>query len=73
MHDNKSVALVSEQPINRRLSAKFVPNVADIGCHVVSTTDPYGRILGFPDRIYHALIIKIKVNVIVKFSLYLIN
>jgi hypothetical protein len=23
---------------------------ADIGCHVVSVTDPYGRILGFLDR-----------------------
>jgi hypothetical protein len=24
---------------------------ADSGCHVVSVTDPYGRILGFPDKI----------------------
>jgi hypothetical protein len=27
------------------LSAKLVPNFADRGCHVVSVTDPYGRIL----------------------------
>jgi hypothetical protein len=25
--------------------------IADRGCHVVSVTDPYGRILGFLDRI----------------------
>jgi CBS-domain-containing membrane protein len=31
----------------RRLSAKLVPTFADRGCHVVSVTDPYGRILGF--------------------------
>jgi hypothetical protein len=34
----------------RRLSAKLVPHFADRGCHVVSVTDPYGRILGFLDR-----------------------
>jgi hypothetical protein len=38
------------QPSNRRLSAKIVPTFADIGCHVVSITDPYDRILGFLDR-----------------------
>jgi hypothetical protein len=27
-----------------------VPTFADRGCHVVSVTDPYGRILGFLDR-----------------------
>jgi hypothetical protein len=26
---------------------KLVPTFADRGCHVVSMTDPYGRILGF--------------------------
>jgi CBS-domain-containing membrane protein len=36
--------------IDRRLSAKLVPTFADRGCHVVSVTDPYGRILGFIDR-----------------------
>jgi CBS-domain-containing membrane protein len=38
------------RPSDRRLSAKLVPTFADIGCHVVSVTDPYGRILGFLDR-----------------------
>jgi hypothetical protein len=33
-----------------RLSAKLVPIFADRGRHVVSVTDPYGRILGFLDR-----------------------
>jgi hypothetical protein len=33
-----------------RLSAKLVPTHADRGCHVVSITDSYGRILGFLDR-----------------------
>jgi hypothetical protein len=27
-----------------------MPTFADRGCHVVSVTDPYGRILGFLDR-----------------------
>jgi hypothetical protein len=27
-----------------------LPTFADTGCHVVSVTDPYGRILGFIDR-----------------------
>jgi CBS-domain-containing membrane protein len=31
----------------RSLSAKLVPTFADIGCRVVSVTDPYGHILGF--------------------------
>jgi hypothetical protein len=34
---------------DRRLSAKLVPTFADRWCHVVSVTDPYGRILGFLD------------------------
>jgi hypothetical protein len=38
------------RPSDRRLSAKSLPTFADKGCHVVSVTDPYGRILGFPDR-----------------------
>jgi hypothetical protein len=33
-----------------RLSAKLVPTFADRGCHVVSVTDPYVRILDFLDR-----------------------
>jgi CBS-domain-containing membrane protein len=35
---------------DRRLSAELVPNFTDRGCHVVSVTDPSGRILGFLDR-----------------------
>jgi hypothetical protein len=35
------------RPSDRHLSAKLVPTFADRGCHVVSVTDPYGRILGF--------------------------
>jgi CBS-domain-containing membrane protein len=31
-------------------SEKWLPTFADKGCHVVSVTDPYGRILGFLDR-----------------------
>jgi hypothetical protein len=38
------------RPSNRRLSAKWLPTFADRGCHVVSVTDPYGRILAFLDR-----------------------
>jgi hypothetical protein len=37
-------------PNDRRLSAKLVSTFADIGCHVVSATDTYGRILGFLDQ-----------------------
>jgi hypothetical protein len=35
---------------DRRLSAKSLPTFADKGCHVVSVTDPYGRILDFLGR-----------------------
>jgi CBS-domain-containing membrane protein len=38
------------QPSDRRLSAKWLPTFADRGCHVVSVTDPNGRILGFLGR-----------------------
>jgi hypothetical protein len=38
------------RPRDRTLSAKWLPTFADRGCHVVSVTDPYGRILGFLDR-----------------------
>jgi hypothetical protein len=38
------------RPSDRRLSAKWLPTFANRGCHVVSVTDPYGRILGFLDR-----------------------
>jgi CBS-domain-containing membrane protein len=38
------------RPSDRRLSAKLMSTFADRGCHVVSVTDPYGRILGFLDQ-----------------------
>jgi hypothetical protein len=38
------------RPSDRLLSAKLLPTFADRGCHVVSVTDPYGRILGFIER-----------------------
>jgi hypothetical protein len=37
------------RPSDRRMSAKLVPTFADRGCHVVSVTDPYGRILALLD------------------------
>jgi hypothetical protein len=37
------------RPSDRRLSAKWLPTFAERGCHMVSVTDPYGRILGFLD------------------------
>jgi hypothetical protein len=47
-----SVAWVRKRniPSDRRLSAKSVPTFADRGCHVVSMTDPYGRLFGSLDR-----------------------
>jgi hypothetical protein len=38
------------RPRDRRLPATLVPYFADRGCHVVSVTDPRGRLLGSPDR-----------------------
>jgi hypothetical protein len=56
-HGNKTSGSIKTEsaselyrPSDRTLSAKLVPNFADRGCHVVSLTDPYGRILGFLDR-----------------------
>jgi hypothetical protein len=40
-------------PSDRRLSAKLVPTFADRGCHVVSVTDPYGRIREILDRSHY--------------------
>jgi CBS-domain-containing membrane protein len=37
-------------PSDRRFSAKLVPTFVDTERHVVSVTDPYGRIIGFIDR-----------------------
>jgi hypothetical protein len=38
------------RPSDRSLSAKLVPTSTARRCHVVTMTDPYGRILGFLDR-----------------------
>jgi hypothetical protein len=38
------------RPSDHRLLAKLVSAFADKGCHVVSMTDPHGRILDFLDR-----------------------
>jgi hypothetical protein len=35
---------------DRRLSEKWLPTFEDRGCHVVSVTDPYDRIVDFLDR-----------------------
>jgi CBS-domain-containing membrane protein len=40
----------TDRPSDRRLSAELLPIFADRGFHVVSVTDPYGRIIGFLDR-----------------------
>jgi hypothetical protein len=41
------------------LSVKLVPTFADRGCHAVSVTNPYGRILDFLDQKHsHGKIIK---------------
>jgi hypothetical protein len=37
-------------PSDRLFSVKSLQTFADRVCHVVSVTDPYGRILGFLDR-----------------------
>jgi hypothetical protein len=41
---------LTDRPCDRLLSAKLVSTLADRGCRVVSATDPYGRVLDFPDR-----------------------
>jgi hypothetical protein len=45
-----SVVWVRERTIPTERQPKLVPTFADTRCHVVSVTDPYGRILGFLDR-----------------------
>jgi hypothetical protein len=50
------------RPSDRRLSAKWLTIFADKGCHVVSVTDPYGRILGFLDRSHYIYIKQTKLN-----------
>jgi hypothetical protein len=39
------------RPSGHRISGKLVPTFADRMCHMISVTDPYGRILGFLDRL----------------------
>jgi hypothetical protein len=41
------------RPSDRRFSANLVPTSVDRGCHVVSATDSYGRILDFLDRSHY--------------------
>jgi hypothetical protein len=43
------------RPSDRRLSVKLVPAFLDRGCHMISVTDPYGRILGFLDRMVNLI------------------
>jgi hypothetical protein len=45
-------------PIDRRMSAKLLPTFVNRGCCVVSTTDPYGRILGFLDHVPEPLLLR---------------
>jgi hypothetical protein len=40
------------RPSDRRLLAKLVPTSADRRCHVVSVTNPYGRILGLEPLLF---------------------
>jgi hypothetical protein len=51
MYKNSRPEFASElyRPSDRRFSAKLVRAFVDGGCHIVSVTDPYGRILGFLD------------------------
>jgi hypothetical protein len=41
------------QPSDRLMLAKLVPTVAYRGCHLVTMTDPYCRILKFLDRSHY--------------------
>jgi hypothetical protein len=59
------VALVCEQTIPTErtpLVGEVSANLADRGCHVVSVTDPYCRILGFLDRGMNNVILLYYVN-----------
>jgi hypothetical protein len=50
LRDLNQRANYTDRPSDRCLSAKLVSTFEDIECHVVSVTDPYGRILGFLER-----------------------
>jgi hypothetical protein len=60
------------RPRDRRLSAKLVPTFANTGCHMVSVTDPYGRIVGFLDRLMHVIKWKLKIVKLVKFHVIVV-
>jgi hypothetical protein len=48
------------RPSDRRLSAKWLPTCADRRCHMVSVTDPSGRISRFSDDKAHIIIKALK-------------
>jgi hypothetical protein len=48
--NEKQPKLHTDGKSDSRLSGKWLPNFADRVSHVVSATDPHGRILGFLDR-----------------------
>jgi CBS-domain-containing membrane protein len=54
-----TIALVRKQtiPTERPPLVGVVPTSADRGCHMVSVTDPYGRILGFLDQYFFSTLI----------------
>jgi hypothetical protein len=54
LHGLSPRANYTDRPSDHHLSAKRLPAFADIVCHVVSVTDPYGRILGFLDSDSHS-------------------
>jgi hypothetical protein len=47
---NKQQKMQTNSMSDHHLPAKLMATSADSGCCVVSTTDPYDRILGFLDR-----------------------
>jgi hypothetical protein len=51
---------------DRHLSAKLVPTFVDRGCHVVSVTDPYSRILAFLDQKSYNDVVIISTAVLIK-------
>jgi hypothetical protein len=48
-YETEKAAKVHRQS-DRRLSGKLMLTFVDRGSHVISVTDPYGRILGFLDQ-----------------------
>jgi hypothetical protein len=56
------------RPSDRRLSTKLMPTFADRGCHMVSVTDPYGRILDFKTELLLNLYFFLKICDIVSMA-----